>query len=108
MLKALPASCTTGSGEVTKEKRRSVEPSGESGDKVAEGRPTMVDDLKEVKERARLAALHGEEYTRKMVAHLVKGIWLGIEEEKFELKNGKIELEKKLARARTDALKEAK
>ncbi|KAF6155048.1 hypothetical protein GIB67_035795 [Kingdonia uniflora] len=107
ILKALPASGTTGSGEVAKEKRR-VEPSGESREKVTEGRPAAVDDLKEVKERARLAALHGEEGTSKMVARLVKGIWLGIKEKKSELKKEKIELEKKLARARTDALKEAK
>ncbi|KAF6167754.1 hypothetical protein GIB67_027532 [Kingdonia uniflora] len=87
MLKALPTSGTIGSGE---------------------RRPAAVDDLKEVKERARLAALHGEENTSKMVARLVKGTWLSIEEEKYELKKEKIELEKKLARARTDALKEAK
>ncbi|KAF6163348.1 hypothetical protein GIB67_025212 [Kingdonia uniflora] len=50
MLRALPTSGTTG-----------------SGDKVAERRPAVVDDLKEVEERARLAALHEEEDTRKMM-----------------------------------------
>ncbi|KAF6155720.1 hypothetical protein GIB67_007157 [Kingdonia uniflora] len=42
------------------------------------------------------------------VARLVKGIWLGIEEQEFELKKAKNELEKNLARAKTDALKEIK
>ncbi|KAF6164979.1 hypothetical protein GIB67_005348 [Kingdonia uniflora] len=90
MLKALSASGTTGSGEVTKEKRRRVKPSGESGEKVAKGRPAMVDDLKEVEERARLAALLGEENTRKMVVRSVKGICLSIEEGKSELKKGRL------------------
>ncbi|KAF6152453.1 hypothetical protein GIB67_035521 [Kingdonia uniflora] len=76
MWEALPASGTTGSGEVAKDKRRRVEPSGESGEKVVEGRFAMVEDLKEVEERARLAVLHGEEDTSRMVARLVKGIWL--------------------------------
>ncbi|KAF6177140.1 hypothetical protein GIB67_025477 [Kingdonia uniflora] len=107
MLKALPASGTNGSGEVTKDKRR-VEPSGESGEKVVEGRSAIVDDLKEVVERARLAAFLGEEDTSKMVAHLVKGIWLSIEEEKSKLKKANVELEKELARSRTDALKEVR
>ncbi|KAF6161406.1 hypothetical protein GIB67_009285 [Kingdonia uniflora] len=42
------------------------------------------------------------------VAYLVKGIWLGIEEQESELKNVKSELEKNLARAKTDARKEVK
>ncbi|KAF6167547.1 hypothetical protein GIB67_031748 [Kingdonia uniflora] len=67
MLNALPASDSIGSSEVVKEKRRRVKPSGESGNKVAKGRPTTVDDLKEVEERTRLAALHGEEDTSKML-----------------------------------------
>ncbi|KAF6163831.1 hypothetical protein GIB67_016171 [Kingdonia uniflora] len=82
------------SDKVTKEKRR-VESSGE---KVAEVRPAAVDDLREVEERARLAALHGGEDTSKMVARLVKGIWIGIEEEKSELKKAKSKLEKDLAK----------
>ncbi|KAF6138575.1 hypothetical protein GIB67_032469 [Kingdonia uniflora] len=68
----------------------------------------MVEDLKEVEERARLAALHGEEDMSKMVVHLVKGIWLGIEDEKSELKKENIKLEKELSRSRTDALKEVR
>ncbi|KAF6162751.1 hypothetical protein GIB67_029020 [Kingdonia uniflora] len=83
MLKALPASGTSGSGEVVKDKRRRVEPFGESGEKVEEGRSAMVDDLKEVEEWTRLVVLYGEEDASKMVAHLAKGIWLGIEEEKI-------------------------
>ncbi|KAF6147576.1 hypothetical protein GIB67_035333 [Kingdonia uniflora] len=86
MLKALPASGTTGSSVMAKDKKRRVEPSGQSGEKVVEGRSALVDDLKEVKEWARLAVLQGEEDTSKMVAHHVKGIWPGIEEEKSELK----------------------
>ncbi|KAF6142803.1 hypothetical protein GIB67_002667, partial [Kingdonia uniflora] len=39
---------------------------------------------------------------------LIKGIWLGIEEEKSELKKINVELEKELARSRTDALKEVR
>ncbi|KAF6176976.1 hypothetical protein GIB67_027776, partial [Kingdonia uniflora] len=105
MLKSLPASSTTESGEVAKEKRRKVESSGE---KVTEVRPAAVDDLRKVEERARLAALHGEEDTSKMVARLVKGIWLGIEEEKSKLKKAKNELEKELARAKTEAMKEVR
>ncbi|KAF6145710.1 hypothetical protein GIB67_010671 [Kingdonia uniflora] len=108
MLKAPPASGTTGSGEVAKDKRRRVEPSGESGEKIAEGRFSLVDDLKEVEEMARLAVLQGEEDMSKMVARLVKGIWLGIEEEKSELKKVNVELEKELARSRDDTLKEVK
>ncbi|KAF6166348.1 hypothetical protein GIB67_015894 [Kingdonia uniflora] len=67
MLKVLSAFSTTGSGKVAKDKRRRVEPSGESGEKVVEGRSAAVDDLKEVEERARLVVLNGEEDTRKMV-----------------------------------------
>ncbi|KAF6138858.1 hypothetical protein GIB67_018589 [Kingdonia uniflora] len=84
MLKALSASGTTGSGEVTKDKRRRVKPSGELGEKVVEGRSAAVDGLKEVEERARLAVLHGEEDTSKMVARLVKGIWLGYYKEEMD------------------------
>ncbi|KAF6163147.1 hypothetical protein GIB67_025011 [Kingdonia uniflora] len=57
---------------------------------------TRSDDLKEVEERARLAILQGEEDTSKMVARLVKGIWLGIEEDKNDLRKANIELEKEL------------
>ncbi|KAF6165576.1 hypothetical protein GIB67_022747 [Kingdonia uniflora] len=67
-----------------------------------------MDDLKEVEERARLAILQGKEDTSQMVSRLVKGIWLGIEEQESELKKAKSEQEKNLARAKTDALKEVK
>ncbi|KAF6147303.1 hypothetical protein GIB67_009786 [Kingdonia uniflora] len=105
MLKSSPASDSTKSSEVAKEKRRRVESSRE---KVIDVRLSMVDDLREVEERAKLAALHGEEDTSKMVAHLVKGIWLGIEDEKSELKKAKNGLEKELARAKTEAMKEVR
>ncbi|KAF6149933.1 hypothetical protein GIB67_008654, partial [Kingdonia uniflora] len=108
MLKALPASGTTGSGEVPKDKRMRAEPSGESGEKVAKGRSASVDNLKEVEERARLVVLQGEEDTNKMVVCLAKGIWLSIEEEKSELKKVNVELEKELDRSRVDALKDVK
>ncbi|KAF6165932.1 hypothetical protein GIB67_012829 [Kingdonia uniflora] len=91
----------------TREEER-IEPLGGSEEKVAEVRSVSVDDLKEVEERARLAILQGREDTNHMVAHLVKGIWLSIEEHEFELKKAKNELEKNLARAKTDALKEVK
>ncbi|KAF6139234.1 hypothetical protein GIB67_007981 [Kingdonia uniflora] len=45
-----------------------VEPLGGSGEKVAEGRSVLGDDLKEVEERARLAILQGKEDTNHMVA----------------------------------------
>ncbi|KAF6135854.1 hypothetical protein GIB67_028173 [Kingdonia uniflora] len=68
-------------------------------EKVAEGRAASVDDLKEVEERDRLAILQGKEDTSQMI---------GIEEQESELKKAKSELEKNLARAKTDALKEVK
>ncbi|KAF6162443.1 hypothetical protein GIB67_017331 [Kingdonia uniflora] len=107
-LKALLASGTTGSGEANKGKRRRVKLSEESGEKVAEGRFTVVDDLREVEERARLVVLYGDKDTSRMVARLIKGIWLGIEEEKTELKKANIKLEKELPRSRTDTLKEVR
>ncbi|KAF6162717.1 hypothetical protein GIB67_022376 [Kingdonia uniflora] len=84
---ALPASGTTVSGEVTQGKRRRVKPLGDSREKVVEERSASVDDLKEV-------------------ARLVKGIWLGIEEQESNLKKAKNELEKNLARAKAESLKE--
>ncbi|KAF6170980.1 hypothetical protein GIB67_014797 [Kingdonia uniflora] len=92
MLKTLPAPDATESDKVTKKKRRRVKSFGE---KVAEVRPTVMDDLREVEEKGQ-------------VAHLVKGMWLGIEEEKSELKMAKSELEKDLARAKTEAMKEVR
>ncbi|KAF6170254.1 hypothetical protein GIB67_035359 [Kingdonia uniflora] len=106
--KALSASGTTVSSEVTQGKRRRVESLGGSVEKVTEGRSISVDDLKEVEERARLSILKGKEDTSQMVARLVKGIWLGIEEQESELKKVKSELEKNLVRAKTNALKEVK
>ncbi|KAF6167351.1 hypothetical protein GIB67_043212 [Kingdonia uniflora] len=58
--------------------------------------------LKEVEERARLTAHNGEEEMSKM------GICLGVEEEKAELRNGRIELEKNVARLKADLIKEGK
>ncbi|KAF6165417.1 hypothetical protein GIB67_017899 [Kingdonia uniflora] len=49
-----------------------------------------------------------EETELKLVVRLVKGIWPGIEEQESELKKAKSELEKNLARAKTDSLKEVK
>ncbi|KAF6162237.1 hypothetical protein GIB67_008366 [Kingdonia uniflora] len=48
-------------------KRRRVEPLGVSEEKVAEGRSVSVDDLREVKERAKLAILQGKEDTSQML-----------------------------------------
>ncbi|KAF6160080.1 hypothetical protein GIB67_025743 [Kingdonia uniflora] len=86
---ALPASGTTLSGEVIQGKWRRVKPLGDSREKVVEERSASVDDLKEV-------------------ARLVKGIWLGIEEQESNLKKAKNELEKNLARAKTKSLKEVR
>ncbi|KAF6165470.1 hypothetical protein GIB67_028029 [Kingdonia uniflora] len=55
--KALPASGTTVSSEVVQGERRRVEPLGGSGEKIAEGRSVLVDNLKVVVERARLPIL---------------------------------------------------
>ncbi|KAF6166939.1 hypothetical protein GIB67_037452 [Kingdonia uniflora] len=83
---------------------------GELGlrEKFVEGQSTSIDDLKEVEERARLAILQGKEDTSKIVAPLVKGIWLSIEEQESGLKKAKSELEKNLARANMKALKEVR
>ncbi|KAF6148638.1 hypothetical protein GIB67_042597 [Kingdonia uniflora] len=106
--KAPPASGATGSGDVAKGKRKRVEPLAGSRKKVPEGQSTSVDDLKEVEERARLTILQGKEDTSQMVARLAKRIWLGIEEQESELKKAKSGLEKYLARANTEALKEVR
>ncbi|KAF6134753.1 hypothetical protein GIB67_002154 [Kingdonia uniflora] len=74
----------------------------------ASGATVSMDELKEVEEWAKLAILQGKEDTSQMVARLVEGIWLGIEEQESELKKVKSELEKNLAQAKTDALKEVK
>ncbi|KAF6159208.1 hypothetical protein GIB67_022887 [Kingdonia uniflora] len=97
---------TTGSGEAVKKRR--VEPSEMSGMKVVEDRPIVKDDLKEVEEKARMAALHGEEKMSKMAACLMKGICLGVEKERAELKRKKAELERNTAQLKTDMLKMGK
>ncbi|KAF6141199.1 hypothetical protein GIB67_018289 [Kingdonia uniflora] len=55
-----------------------------------------------------LAVLQGKVDMSKVDSRLVKGIWLGIEEEKSKLKKANVELEKELARFRTDAQKEVR
>ncbi|KAF6154633.1 hypothetical protein GIB67_000517 [Kingdonia uniflora] len=75
-------------------KKRRVEPSERSGMKAAVDRSVVEYDLKEVKEKARLATLHGEEKMSKM--------------ESAELKKKKVELERILARLKTNLLKEGK
>ncbi|KAF6137013.1 hypothetical protein GIB67_030777, partial [Kingdonia uniflora] len=78
------------------------------GEKFIEGRSASMDDLKEVEERVKLAILQGKEDASQMVARLVKRIWLDIEEQESALKKAKNKLEKSLARAKTDTLKEVK
>ncbi|KAF6134362.1 hypothetical protein GIB67_005754 [Kingdonia uniflora] len=75
-----------------------------SGMKDVEDRPVIDDDLKEVEEKAKLAAPHGEEEMSKMAAHLMKGICLGVEEERADLKGKKVELERNVARLKTNLL----
>ncbi|KAF6173658.1 hypothetical protein GIB67_023017 [Kingdonia uniflora] len=106
--KAMPTSGAKVNGEVAQGKRMRVEPLGGSGEKVAEVRSVLVDDLKEVKERAKLAILQGKEDSSQMVARLVEGILLSIDEHETDQKKVKRKLEKNLARAKTDALKEVK
>ncbi|KAF6134107.1 hypothetical protein GIB67_013504 [Kingdonia uniflora] len=106
MLKRLLTSGPTGSSKALKKRR--VEPSEMSGMKVIKDRPIVEDDLKEVEEKARLAALHGEKEMRKIVTHLMKGICLGDEEERAELKWKKVNLERNVARLKTDMHKEIK
>ncbi|KAF6170935.1 hypothetical protein GIB67_014752 [Kingdonia uniflora] len=68
----------------------------------------IVSRTREVEERARLAAHHGEEDTSKMVTRLVKRIWLSIEQGKSKLKKAKNEHENELARAKIEAMKEVR
>ncbi|KAF6163271.1 hypothetical protein GIB67_025135 [Kingdonia uniflora] len=97
MLKRGSTSGTTGSGEVEEEvKKRRVDPSIKLiGVKVAENRPGEEDELKAVEDRARLVARKGVDEISKVAARLMKGICLGMEEEKVELETKKTELEKK-------------
>ncbi|KAF6139045.1 hypothetical protein GIB67_010771 [Kingdonia uniflora] len=103
MLKRGSTSGTTGSGEVEGEaKKIRVDPSSELiRTKVAENRPGEEDELKAMEDRARLAARKGVEEKNKVTAHLMKGICLGMEEEK-------VELEKKVARLKSDLVREGK
>ncbi|KAF6137053.1 hypothetical protein GIB67_030817 [Kingdonia uniflora] len=89
--KRVKTSGTTVSGEVTQGKRRRIEPLENSGEEVIEGRSASMNDLKEAEKRARLAILQGKEDTSQMES---------------KLKRVKSALEKNLARAKTDALKE--
>ncbi|KAF6148127.1 hypothetical protein GIB67_011902 [Kingdonia uniflora] len=93
------ASGTTANGEVAQGQRMRVEPLRGSRKKVAEVRFILVDNLKEVEDRAKLVILQGMEDTSQM---------LGIDEQESGLKKAKGELEKNLARAKTDAVKEVK
>ncbi|KAF6155491.1 hypothetical protein GIB67_014810 [Kingdonia uniflora] len=104
MLKRNSTSGTTGSDEVEGEvkKRRVDPPSQLTGAKVTENRSGEEDELKAVEDRARLAACNGEEEMNKV------GICLGMEEEKDEFEKGKVELEKKVARLKSDLIKEGK
>ncbi|KAF6152402.1 hypothetical protein GIB67_038025 [Kingdonia uniflora] len=99
--RALPASGTTISGEVAKGKRRRVEPLGDSREKVAEGRSASVDDLKEVEERAGLTILHGKEDTS---CSSCQGDLARYRRAGVRAKKAKSELEKNLARAKTEVL----
>ncbi|KAF6158391.1 hypothetical protein GIB67_022471 [Kingdonia uniflora] len=76
--------------------------------KVVEDRPGLEDNLKEVEEKSWLATHHGEEEMSKMAARLMKGICLGVEEERAELKRKKVELERNIAQLKIDLLKEGK
>ncbi|KAF6142815.1 hypothetical protein GIB67_002679 [Kingdonia uniflora] len=106
MLRCPSTSEATGSGEAVKKRR--VEPSEILGMKVVEDLPVMDDNLKEVEEKSRLAALHGEEEMRKMAVRLMKGICLRVEEVRAELKRKKIEFKRNVARLKTDLVKEGK
>ncbi|KAF6134749.1 hypothetical protein GIB67_002150 [Kingdonia uniflora] len=106
MLKRPSALGTTGSSEPV-EKRRGVKPKM-SGMKVVDDRLVVEDDWKEVEENARLAALHKEEEMSRMAARLMKGICLGVEEEKAERKRKKAELERNIVQLKFNLSKEGK
>ncbi|KAF6158208.1 hypothetical protein GIB67_015002 [Kingdonia uniflora] len=76
--------------------------------KVVEDQPVVEDDWKEVEEKARLAALHREEEMSRMAARLMKGICLRVEEERDVLKRKKVELERNVARLKSDLSKKGK
>ncbi|KAF6148258.1 hypothetical protein GIB67_012033 [Kingdonia uniflora] len=109
MLRRGLTSIPTRSGEVEEGvKKRRVEPSELIGAKVADNRPGEEDELKIVEEKVRLPTHNGEEEMRKMAAHLMKGIYLRVEEEKAELVKGKAELDNKVARLKANLAKEGK
>ncbi|KAF6162859.1 hypothetical protein GIB67_021008 [Kingdonia uniflora] len=69
--------------------------------KVVKNRPGVEDELKAMEDRARLAACKGVEEMSKVE------IYLGMEEEKVELKSGKVELEE-VVRLKSDLVRERK
>ncbi|KAF6175848.1 hypothetical protein GIB67_003336 [Kingdonia uniflora] len=60
---------------------------------LKQDRPAVEDELKVMVEKVRLAAQNGEEEMSKMAARLMKGICLGVKEEKAELRKRIVELE---------------
>ncbi|KAF6152558.1 hypothetical protein GIB67_013005 [Kingdonia uniflora] len=92
MLKRPSTSGTTGSGKAMKKRRDATFEM--LGMKVVEDRPIVEDDLKEVEES--------------QAACLIKGICLGAEKERAELKRKKVELERNVTRLKIDLLKEGK
>ncbi|KAF6146843.1 hypothetical protein GIB67_018496 [Kingdonia uniflora] len=75
---------------------------GLSGKKRVDSKSNMVRKAQSTR------SMVGVNEGKKQVARLVKGIWLSIEEEKFEPKKAKSELEKELARAKIEAIKEVR
>ncbi|KAF6157124.1 hypothetical protein GIB67_041585, partial [Kingdonia uniflora] len=103
---------TTGSGKVEGDakKRRVDPPTKFIGAKVVESRPFEEDELQAVEDRVILAARKGvKEMSASAQLGLSKmGIYLGIEEGKPKLKNGKVELQKNVARLKSDLVLEGK
>ncbi|KAF6169380.1 hypothetical protein GIB67_016550 [Kingdonia uniflora] len=109
MLKRGSTSGTPWSGEVEEEAiKKRVDPSFELiGVKVTENLPGK-DELKVVKDRARLAARKGVKEMSKVDVRLMKGICLRMEEEKVDPESGKAELEKKVAQLKSNLVWEGK
>ncbi|KAF6137544.1 hypothetical protein GIB67_031823 [Kingdonia uniflora] len=80
------------------------------GAKVRESRPAEEDELRAIEDWVRLIARKGVEELSasaqlelsRMTIHLLKAICLEIEEGKAELENGKVELDMKVARLKSD------
>ncbi|KAF6154806.1 hypothetical protein GIB67_032418 [Kingdonia uniflora] len=110
MLKRGSASGTTESSEVEGgAKKRRVDPSSKLiRVKIRENRPGMEDELKTVEDKMKFAARKGVEEMSKVAARLMKGICLGMEEEKVELKSRKAEFKKEVARLKSDLARERK